>query len=154
LNTDAISLSQRREFITFKAARLAAENAYKMAKISPKYVEIAEVHDCFSIAEIIAMEDLGLCERGKGVKLLRDDETSISGRIPINTDGGLIGDGHPVGATGIAQICELVQQIRGEAGNRQVSKAKIGLAHNIGGAGGTAVVHMHATLAAECGTIH
>jgi len=142
VKTDAISLSQRTDLTTFKAAILAAKDAYKTANVGPKDIDIAEVHDCFTIAEIIAMEDLGFCNKGEGVKLIRDDETSLSGRLPINTDGGLIGDGHPVGASGIAQICEIVEQLRGGAGQRQVPDAKIGLAHNIGGAGGTAVVHI------------
>ncbi|MEA3458434.1 MAG: thiolase domain-containing protein, partial [Candidatus Thermoplasmatota archaeon] len=140
--TDAISLSQRKELTTFKAAILAAKTAYKMAKVSPKDIDIAEVHDCFTIAEIIAMEDLGFCNKGEGGNLVRNGETSLSGRLPINTDGGLIGDGHPVGTTGIAQICEVVEQLRGTAGQRQIPNAKIGLTHNIGGVGGTAVVHI------------
>lgn len=142
VKTDAISLSQRKELTAFKAAILAAKIAYEMARVSPKDIDIAEVHDCFTIAEIIAMEDLGFCNKGEGVKLIRNDETSLSGKLPINTDGGLIGDGHPVGTTGIAQICEIVEQLRGTAGQRQVSDAKIGLTHNIGGVGGTAVVHI------------
>lgn len=140
--TDAISLSQRKEFTTFKSAKLAAKIAFNMAKVSPNDVDLAEVHDCFTIAELIAMEDLGFCGPGEALKLIRKDETSLSGSLPINTDGGLLADGHPFGATGIAQIYEIVMQLRGEAGPRQVSKAKIGLAHNIGGVGGTAVVHI------------
>lgn len=140
--TDAISLSQRDEITVFKAARLAAQEAYSIADVTPNEIDIAEVHDCFTIAEIIAMEDLGFCKRGEGVELLRNEETSLSGRLPINTDGGLIGDGHPVGATGIAQICEIVEQLRGRAGRRQVSNPRVGLAHNVGGCGGTAVVHI------------
>jgi len=142
LITDSISLSQRNEFTTFRSARLAAEAAYSMAKISPKDIDIAEVHDCFTIAELIALEDLGLCKRGDAIKLVRNDETSLSGRIPINTDGGLLADGHPIGATGIAQIYEIVKQLRDEADGRQISNARIGLTHNIGGAGGTAVVNI------------
>ncbi len=140
--TDAISLSQRKELTSFKAARSAAKAAYGMAGISPNDVDIAEVHDCFTIAELIAMEDLGFCGQGEAAGMLRRNETSLSGRLPINTDGGLLADGHPVGATGIAQICEVVRQLRGEACERQVSKARIGLTHNVGGVGGTAVVHV------------
>jgi len=142
VNTDSLSLSQRKELTTFKAARLAAKSAYEMAKLTPKDIDIVEVHDCFTIAEIIAMEDLGFCKKGEGTKLIRNDETTLSGRLPTNTDGGLIGDGHPVGTTGIAQIFEIVQQLRGNAEKRQIPNAKIGLTHNIGGAGGTAVVHI------------
>ncbi|HUT31418.1 MAG TPA: thiolase domain-containing protein [Sedimentisphaerales bacterium] len=142
VRTDALSLSQRRDLTTFKASRLAAGDAYRMARITPNDIDVAEVHDCFTIAEIIAMEDLGFCNKGEGTRLVRDGDTSLTGRLPVNTDGGLIGEGHPVGATGIAQICEIVQQLRGTAGKRQVSNARIGLTQNIGGAGGTAVVHI------------
>lgn len=138
--TDAISLSQRKEFTTFKAARLASRDAFGMAGITPKEVDLAEVHDCFTIGELIAMEDLGFCGRGEAARYVRKGETSLSGSIPINPDGGLLADGHPIGATGIAQICEIVKQLRGEAGRRQVSRHKIGLSHNVGGVGGTAVV--------------
>ncbi|MGD0952888.1 MAG: thiolase domain-containing protein [Methanotrichaceae archaeon] len=140
--TAAISLSQRKEFTTFRAARSAAEVAYIMAGISPEDVDVAEVHDCFTIAELIAMEDLGFCGQGEAVEMVKKDETSLSGRLPINTDGGLLADGHPIGATGIAQICEIVRQLRGDAGERQVREARIGLTHNVGGVGGTAVVHI------------
>jgi len=140
--TDAISLSQRKEFTTFKAAKSAAEVAYSTARILPNEIDIAEVHDCFTIAEIIAMEDLGFCDRGKAIEMVKNGETSLSGSLPINTDGGLLADGHPIGATGIAQICEIVTQLRGEAADRQVRNARIGLSHNVGGVGGTAVVHI------------
>jgi acetyl-CoA C-acetyltransferase len=113
-----------------------------MAKITPKEVDVAEVHDCFTIAELIAMEDLGFCVKGNAIKLLKEGSTSLTGTIPINTDGGLLADGHPIGATGIAQICELVLQLRGEASKRQIEGARIGLSHNVGGVGGTAVVHI------------
>jgi len=140
--TDALSLSHRDEFTTFRAARSAAEVAYRMAGILPEEIDVAEVHDCFTISELIAMEDLGFCDRGKASELVRNGETSLSGSLPINTDGGLLADGHPMGATGIAQICEIVRQLRGEAGARQVPSSIIGLAHNVGGIGGTAVVHI------------
>jgi len=139
---DSISLSQRNETISFKSARLAANSAFKMAKRTPKDIDIAEVHDCFTIAELVAMEDLGFCSKGNAIKLLKEGDTSLTGTIPINTDGGLLADGHPIGATGIAQICELVLQLRGEASQRQIDNAKIGLSHNVGGVGGTAVVHI------------
>jgi acetyl-CoA C-acetyltransferase len=142
VGTDAISISQRKEFTGFQAARCAAGLAYGMAKVSPQEIDVAEVHDCFSIAEMIAMEDLGFSGRGKAAEMIRSGEASLSGLLPVNTDGGLLADGHPVGATGIAQICEIVTQLRGEAGKRQVCSPKIGLAHNVGGVGGTAVVHI------------
>ncbi|NTU69983.1 thiolase domain-containing protein, partial [bacterium] len=105
-------------------------------------INIAEVHDCFTIAEIVAMEDLGFSDKGKASELIRKNETAISGKIPINTDGGLKADGHAIGATGVAQVFEVVSQLRGEAGQRQVKDAKIGLTHNVGGVGGTAAVHI------------
>ncbi len=140
--TDAISISQRKDFTGFSAARCAAKRAYDAADIEPADIDLAEVHDCFSVAEVIAMEDLSFCRKGEAMDLIRSGETSLSGRLPVNTDGGLLADGHPVGATGIAQICEIVRQLRGEAGERQVSRPEIGLTHNVGGVGGTAVVHI------------
>lgn len=140
LRTDSISLSQRKEFTSFRSASLASKDAYNMAKITASDIDIAEVHDCFTIAELIALEDLGLCKRGEAIRLVRDNESSLSGKIPINTDGGLLADGHPIGATGIAQICEIVVQLRDEANGRQVPDTQIGLTHNVGGVGGTAVV--------------
>lgn len=142
VGTDAISLSQRKDLTGFSAARYAAKMAYDMAGLEPSEIDLAEVHDCFSIAEVIAMEDLGFCKQGRAIELIKSGETSLCGRLPVNTDGGLLADGHPVGATGIAQICEIVKQLRGEAGERQVCHPEIGLSHNVGGVGGTAVVHI------------
>jgi len=140
--SDTISLHSRSSLTTLKATVEAARIAYRMAGIEPKDVNLAEVHDCFTIAEIMAIEDLGFCGRGEGGKLTREGATQIGGSIPINTSGGLKGKGHPVGATGIAQAIEVVQQLRGEAGKRQVNGATVGLTHNVGGSGGTAVVHI------------
>jgi acetyl-CoA C-acetyltransferase len=142
LVTEYISLAQRRDLTSFPAAKLAARKAYDDASIKPDDVDVAEVHDCFTIAELIAMEDLDFCEPGKSKDLLRAGETELGGRVPINTDGGLKADGHPIGASGIAQVYEIVKQLRGEAGKRQVKDACVGLTHNIGGYGGTAVVHI------------
>lgn len=142
LRTDAISLSQRRDLTSFKAAKLAAAEAYRQAGITPKDVDVAEVHDCFTIAELVAMEDLGFCKPGESKTLVRKGETRLDGRIPIGTDGGLKANGHPIGASGVSQVCEIVTQLRGDAGKRQVEKAETGLTHNIGGIGGTAVVHI------------
>jgi len=142
LATDTISLSQRKDLTSFTATKIASQSAYKQAKIKPSDIDVAEVHDCFTIAEIIAMEDLGFCEKGEAKNLIRAGETKIDGKIPIGPSGGLKGNGHPIGATGTSQICEIVQQLRGESGNRQVKKAKIGLTHNIGGVGGTCAVHI------------
>lgn len=140
LKTDSPSLVQRKKITTFPAAKLAAQEAYAEAGISPSSIDLAQIHDCFTIAEVIAMEDLSFCEVGQSKELIRRKETSLAGRIPINTDGGLKANGHPIGATGVSQIYEMVTQLRGEAGARQVAKAKIGLTHNVGGVGGTAVV--------------
>lgn len=140
--SDAISLHSRQTLTGLMATVEAARSAYKMAGIEPKDVDLAEVHDCFTIAEIMAIEDLRFCKKGDGGRLTEEGETSLGGRIPINTSGGLKGKGHPVGATGIAQAVEIVTQLRGEAGKRQVEGAEIGLTHNVGGSGGTAVVHI------------
>ena len=113
-----------------------------MASVEPKDIDVAEVHDCFTIAEIIAYEDLGFAEKGKGGMLIQDGETEIGGRIPVNTSGGLKAKGHPVGATGVAQIIEITLQLRGEAGKRQVSNAEVGLTQNIGGSGSSGVTHI------------
>jgi acetyl-CoA C-acetyltransferase len=120
---------------SFGCAVEAAKQAYRMAKIEPKDVDVAEVHDCFTITEIINYEDLGFAKRGEGGKLASEKQTYIGGKIPVNVDGGLLAKGHPVGATGASQIRTIVQQLSGEAGQTQVSGAKIGLAHNLGGIG-------------------
>ncbi|CEG13792.1 putative acetyl-CoA acetyltransferase [groundwater metagenome] len=140
--TDTISLCQRENLTSFNAAKIAAKEAYKQANIKPEDIDIAEVHDCFTISELIAMEDVGLCKEGESKYLIRDGKTNLRGDIPINTDGGLKADGHPIGASGVAQIIEVVTQLRGEAGKRQVQDAEVGLTHNIGGIGGTAVIHI------------
>lgn len=140
--SDTLALHDRRSLTTLDAAVKAAREAYKKASITEKDVDLAEVHDCFTIAEIVATEDLGFCKKGEGGKLLDEEETEIGGRIPINTSGGLKAVGHPVGATGVKQAVEIVLQLRGEAGKRQVKDANIGLTHNVGGSGATAVVHV------------
>jgi acetyl-CoA C-acetyltransferase len=140
--SDTLSLHDRPTLTGLRATTEAARIAYKMSGVKPRDIDLAEVHDCFTIAEIMAIEDLGFCEKGAGGKMTEEGETAIGGKIPINTSGGLKGKGHPVGATGIAQAIELVLQLRGEAGKRQVDGAEIGLCHNIGGSGGTAVVHV------------
>ncbi len=140
--TDTLSLHGRKRFDALPAAQHAAKLAYEKAGIKPKDVDVAEVHDCFTIAEIIAIEDLGFVEKGKGGKATEEGLTALDGEIPVNTSGGLKAKGHPVGATGVAQINEIVLQLRGEAGERQVKGAEKGLAHNVGGSGGTAVVHI------------
>ncbi|MCC6026977.1 MAG: thiolase domain-containing protein [Archaeoglobi archaeon] len=137
--SDYFSIQNRRDILTFEAVVKASRKAYKISKIEPKDINIAEVHDSFTIAELIAYEDLGFAKKGEGAKLIREGETEIGGRIPVNTSGGLKACGHAVGATGIRQIVDLVIQLRGEAGKRQVN-AENALALNIGGSGATAVV--------------
>ncbi|UCG36149.1 MAG: thiolase domain-containing protein, partial [Candidatus Bathyarchaeota archaeon] len=122
-------------YASFDCSVNAAKQAYGMARIKPKDVDIAEVHDCFTITEIINYEDLGFCERGRGGKLAEEGQTYLGSKIPVNIDGGLLAKGHPVGATGASQIRTLVKQLRGEAGETQVNGAEIGLAHNLGGIG-------------------
>lgn len=142
LATDHISLSHRKVHTTLEAAKKASKEAYEQAGVSAKDLDIVEVHDCFTINELVAMEDLGICQPGGSAGLVREQRTTIQGDIPVNTDGGLKADGHPIGATGLAQVFEVVTQLRGEAGDRQVTDAAVGLTHNIGGVGGTAAVHI------------
>jgi len=142
VRTDNLSLIDRKSLTSFTAAKLAARDVYNQAEVKPEDISFAEVHDCFTIAELVAIEDLDLCEPGDSVKLVRDGETSLDGSRPVNTDGGLKADGHPIGATGIAQIYETVMQLRGEADRRQIDGPTYGLTHNIGGIGGTAAVHL------------
>ena len=113
-----------------------------MANVTPENIDFAEVHDCFTIAEIMIIEDLGFVKKGEGGKATQSGFTAIGGKKPINTSGGLKSKGHPVGATGVAQVVEVVHQLRGESGPRQVKNAKIGLTQNMGGSGGSAVVHI------------
>ena len=123
----------------FEATRYAAKEAYELSGLTPKDVQIAEVHDCFSMAEIIHLEDLGFFPPGEGYKAVEEGLTRLDGAKPINTSGGLKCKGHPVGATGIGQLCEIWKQLRGEAGERQVpiKDLRVGAAHNLGGTGGT-----------------
>jgi acetyl-CoA acetyltransferase len=142
--TDRLALFQREDFTTLRASISAAKQAYTMAKLEPKDVSLAEVHDCFTIGEIMAYEDLGFCRKGEGGRLVEEGQTYIGGRIPVNASGGLKAKGHPIGATGVGQIYEITKQLRGKAekSSRQVPNAKFGLAHNVGGSGATAVVHI------------
>lgn len=140
--SDTLSLHGRRDITTLDATVNAGKMAYKQANIIPKDVDFAEVHDCFTIAEICAIEDLGFVKKGEGGKAVENNITTIDGSLPVNTSGGLKSKGHPVGATGVAQIVELTKQLRGEAEKRQLKDARIGLAHNVGGSGATCVVHI------------
>jgi acetyl-CoA C-acetyltransferase len=140
--TDRIALHSRKSLTTLSATVEAAKKAYKMAGRTPKDIDFAEVHDCFTIAEIMVTEDLGFFEKGKGGHAALDGKTALDGEKPINTSGGLKSKGHPVGATGVGQIVELTKQLRGECGERQLKNPKVGLAQNMGGSGGSAVVHI------------
>ncbi len=141
--SDSLGLSERSTLVSLPAAIKASQTAYKQAGIRPQDVDVAEVHDCFTIAEIIAMEDLGYYPAGKAAQAIVKGETTLGqGRLTVNTSGGLKASGHPVGATGIKQIVEIVEQLRGEAGKKQIDKAKIGLTHNVGGSGAVAVVNI------------
>ncbi len=138
--SDTISLHDRREICTMDSTVYAAKRAYDMAGMGPEDIDVAEVYDSSTIAEIMAIEDLGFFPKGEGGKAVEDEKIALGGEIPINTSGGLKARGHPVGATGVAQIVEIVKQLRGDADRRQVKDAKIGLAHAVGGSGATAVV--------------
>ncbi|WP_457555474.1 thiolase domain-containing protein [Candidatus Pyrohabitans sp.] len=139
--SSTIALHDRRSITVADATVNAAKEAYARAKRSAGDIQVAEVHDAFTIGEILAIEGLGFFKIGEGGRATEEGETAIGGRIPVNTSGGLKAKGHPVGATGVAQVVEIALQLRGEAGKRQVD-ADVGLAHNVGGSGGTAVVHI------------
>jgi acetyl-CoA C-acetyltransferase len=138
--SDAVALDRKRDITTFRAVRLAGEKAYKMAGVAPPDIEFAELHDCFTIAEIVATEDLGWVEKGQGGPYALEGRTCLHGERPVNPSGGLKAKGHPVGATGVGQICDVTMQIRGQAGALQVARHALGLAENLGGSGATAVV--------------
>ena len=140
--SDTIALWERDDLTSFLACRLAAKRAYEMADLKPGDIDVAEVHDCFTIAEIVAYEDLQFCEKGEGGKLIDEGVTEIHGRIPVNTSGGLKSKGHPIGATGVGQVYEMYHQLLGEAGRMQVEGAKTALTHNLGGSGATCAVHI------------
>jgi acetyl-CoA C-acetyltransferase len=144
--SDNVALDRKADITVFPAVRAAAEKAYKMAGVTASDIEFAEVHDCFTIAEIVAIEDLGFVEKGQGGPYTEAGCTLLRGAKPVNTSGGLKSKGHPVGATGVAQLCDVVLQIRGQAEQRQVKRHSLGLAQNLGGSGATAVVTI---LAAE-----
>jgi len=140
--SDSLALHHRSDLCSFGATAVAGATAFKQAKIKPKEVDVAEVHDNYTISEILAIEDLGFFKKGEGGRAVQDGKTAIGGKIPVNTSGGLKARGDPIGATGVAQIVEIVTQLRGAAGKRQVKGAKIGLAQNVGGTGATSVVHI------------
>jgi acetyl-CoA C-acetyltransferase len=142
LYTDYLSTFERDDMVTWNAIKNAADAAYKQANLKPKDIDLVEIHDAFTIVELVSYEDLGFAEKGHGQELIRDGTVKLDGKLPVNTSGGLKAKGHPISPTGVAQIVELTEQLRGECKDRQVSNAKIGLAQNIGGAGGTVIVNI------------
>jgi acetyl-CoA C-acetyltransferase len=140
--SDVLGLSERRSLVELAATRQAAHKALSAAGAEAKDVSVAEVHDCFTIAEILALEDLGFYKKGEGYVVEGNGEVRLGGKRPINTSGGLKACGHPVGATGVKQIVETVWQLREAAGKRQVPHPRLALTHNVGGSGGTCVVHL------------
>jgi acetyl-CoA C-acetyltransferase len=140
--SDTLALHNRKSLTEMNATKVAAKKAYEMSGLQPRDINIAEVHDCFSINEILAVEDLGFCEKGRGGKFVEDGNIARNASKPVNTAGGLKSIGHPVGATGIRQVVDIVKQLRGEYGQLQVNGAGTGLALNLGGSGATAVVNI------------
>ena len=140
--SDTLALHDREDLTRMKATEAAAKSAYEKSGLGPDRIDVAEVHDCFSINEILAIEDLGFCPKGQGGRFVESGAIARNGQKPINTAGGLKSIGHPVGATGIRQITDIVKQLRGEYGPLQVNGVKTGLALNVGGSGATAVVHI------------
>jgi acetyl-CoA acetyltransferase len=139
-----LAIHDRKQITHLIAGTLAGKQAYEEAGVKPQDIDVAEVHDCFTIAEILAYESLGFAKIGEGGRLVSEGETEIGGKIPVNPSGGLKAKGHPIGATGVGQVYEITHQLRGDLKEkeRQVKDAEIGLTHNVGGSGGTAVVHI------------
>ncbi|MEN8154832.1 MAG: thiolase domain-containing protein [Acidobacteriota bacterium] len=140
--TDSLALSSRNDILKMEAVEQSASKALEMAGKSIEDIDFAEVHDCFSIAEIMILEALGVVPPGEGGKASSEGLTALNGKFPVNPSGGLKSKGHPVGATGVAQICEAVAQLKGEAGKRQLKNVKAGLTQNMGGSAGSSVVHI------------
>jgi acetyl-CoA C-acetyltransferase len=140
--TDSIALAQRKDITWLEATYQAGSKAFAMAGKKPEDIDVLEVHDCFTIAEICVTEALGMVPKGRGGEAVEAGETALDGRIPVNTSGGLKSKGHPVGATGVAQVFEVVKQLRGEAGDRQVKDPRVGMTQNMGGSGASTVCHI------------
>ena len=141
--SDTMALHDRDDLTSLRATGFAAEKAYKMAEVEARHVDVACVHDCFTIAEVVATEDLGFFAKGEGGKAASEGRTALDGEIPVNPDGGLKAKGHPVGATGAGMVYEIFNQLRGQAGEHQIADAEIGLVHNVGAAGATATVQIY-----------
>ncbi len=144
--SDTMALHDRPEFTGFRSTRIAADKAFKMAGIERKDIDVVEVHDCFTIAEIMALEDIGFFKKGEAGPAILDGQTRRDGDLPVNPSGGLKAKGHPIGATGISQVFSIVEQLRGVAGSLQIADAEIGLTQNLGGSGGTQVLHIFKAL--------
>jgi len=141
--TASMSVLKRPDLVSLPSAAEAGRKAYEMAGIQPSAIKVAEIHDCFTIAEIMAYEDLGFCKKGDGGKFIEDKQSYIGGSTPVNVDGGLKAKGHPIGATGVSMTYEIITQLRGDAGERQVPNADVGLTHNVGGIGQYTFVHVY-----------
>lgn len=139
---NTLTAASKDSLTTLRATVKAAEQAYKMAGLKPADIHLAEVHDCFTITQILNIEDLGFFQKGKGGDGVLEGKTALNGQISINSSGGLKAKGHPIGATGLSQVYEIVTQLRGDAGERQVKRADVGLTHNLGGTAATCVVHI------------
>jgi acetyl-CoA C-acetyltransferase len=140
-SSDTANLSRRVDYVGLSAAVAAAKLAYSRAKVSPGQIDVATAHDCFTIAELMAYEDLGFCKKGEAANMIREGQTELGGKIPVNLDGGLKAKGHPIGATGVSMAVEITKQLRGEAGRNQAPvRNGLGLIHNIGGTGHYAYV--------------
>ncbi|HIH02180.1 TPA: thiolase domain-containing protein, partial [Thermoplasmata archaeon] len=140
--SDSLGLHHRKDICTMGATRAATERALKMASLTVNDVDVAEVHDNFTISEVLAVEDIGFFAKGEGGKATEEGRTSLDGDVAVNTSGGLKARGDPIGATGVAQAVEVVNQLRGTADKRQVKDATVGLTQNVGGTGATVVVHL------------
>jgi len=141
--SDTLGLYERESMTSMKATKNAAKEAYEMAGLKPSDMDVAELHDCFTIAELIAYEDLGFCKPGQGGKFIEEDTPTLDGDMPVNTSGGLKSKGHPVGATGVAQLYEIFLQLTSQAGKRQVEDCEIGLTQNLGGSGASCLAHIY-----------
>ncbi|MEK6875998.1 MAG: hypothetical protein AABX63_01185 [Nanoarchaeota archaeon] len=137
---------ESKDMTTWEATTLAAKDAYEEASLTPKDIDFAELHDAFTPIELMSYEDLGFAKKGHGKDMIRKGATKLNGKLPVNTSGGLKAKGHPISATGVSQIYEITQQMRKQAGKRQIGKTRVGLAHNVGGAGSTATVHIFKNL--------
>ena len=140
--TASMSVLRRPNLTGLASAQEAARQAYEQTGLTPRDIKVAQVHDCFTIAEIMAYEDLGFCEKGFGGQFIDEKRSYIGGQTPVNVDGGLKAKGHPIGATGVSMAYEIVRQLRGDCGQRQVPDADVGLTHNVGGIGQYSFVHV------------